>query len=94
MSPLQLELRAIIAGQIGISESILREDMALEDIGLDSMQIAEIVIAIERRATKRIDLADLADHLDGDPSLGQLLRVFERKLVEFDAWSPAAVAHG
>ncbi len=70
----------MIAQQIGISEAILKEDVVLADIGLDSMQVAEIVIAIERRARKPLDISDLSDQLDADCSLGQFMHLVEQKL--------------
>jgi acyl carrier protein len=77
---LELELRRLIAQQLGVSDTALRDDMALADIGLDSIQIAEVVIGIERRATKPIDISDLTDQIDADTSLGGLLRLVEQRL--------------
>jgi acyl carrier protein len=84
MSPLQKELRRMIARQLGIGETILQEDIRLADIGLDSLQVAEIVIAVERRTSKLIDISDLGDLLDVDATLGQLLHMIEQKLAEHE----------
>jgi acyl carrier protein len=80
VSGLQLDLRRMIARQLGLPEHVLNDDVALEDIGLDSMQIAEIVIAIERDTTRPLDISDLSEEIEPGQSLGQFITLLEERI--------------
>ena len=93
MSLSRQDLRRMIAQQLGLPEHVLRNDVALEDIGLDSMQVAEIIIAIERSTTRPFDTSDLSNHLEPGQSLGHFIAVIEERLARETA-SPGPAADG
>jgi acyl carrier protein len=80
MSGLQQHLRATMAGHLGIAVAQLEDDVALADIGLDSIQIVEMVISLEHWAGRSLDLSEVAVQLNGNPTVGEFLALLEERL--------------
>jgi len=72
---LAVKVRAIIAGQFGISRDRLTEDSRLrDDLGADRLDRLELMIAIEDRVTG-VKIEDgVVDQLE---TIGDLMRVIE-----------------
>jgi acyl carrier protein len=73
MSDTESEIRAEIAAKLGISETVLGDDMTMEELGFDSLTAAEVLAAVEKRVNKRIDMSIVAEKLTRDTSIQQLI---------------------
>ena len=62
-SALYAQIREIIAHEIQIAPDQIPEDATIESLGLDSLTMVEVVIALERRFSRSIDTSDFADEL-------------------------------
>ncbi len=67
------QLREIIAEHLRVSTTDLQDDVLLESTGLDSLAVAEIVVAAEQRLVRPIDTARLSTRLTYQTTLGEFV---------------------
>jgi acyl carrier protein len=68
-----LIVRQVLADKLRVSRDFLEDDFTLEELGLDSLTSAEIVLGVEKRAGIRLDLSTLSERLSRDTKLGELI---------------------
>jgi acyl carrier protein len=66
-------IRQVLADKLRVSRDFLEDDFTLEELGLDSLTSAEIVLGVEKRAGIRLDLGALGEHLSRETKLGELI---------------------
>lgn len=66
-------IRQILAEKLRVSEELLDDETTLEELGVDSLTSAEIVIGFERHAGVRIEIEDIGDHLGRNTTLGEFI---------------------
>ncbi|MDX2819754.1 acyl carrier protein [Streptomyces ipomoeae] len=86
MDRLPEHLVALVAGQLGVGPDQFSATTTLQDLGIDSLGLMELVVAAE----ERFGIVVPEDVLDLAPSatLGEATRLFP--VTEFDPSSPAA----
>lgn len=53
------KIKSIIAEQIGIEEETIKEDTSFEDLGVDSLDLFQIIISVEEEFGVEIQDAEL-----------------------------------
>ncbi|HKU41135.1 MAG TPA: acyl carrier protein [Polyangiales bacterium] len=86
-SPNDSIIRQVLADKLRVSRDFLEDDFTLEELGLDSLTSAEIVLGVEKRAGIRLDLSALGERLSRDTKLGELIAAMSSMLD--DARGPA-----
>lgn len=66
-------IRQVLAEKLRVSEELLEDNTTLEELGVDSLTSAEIVIGVERRAGIRLELSEIGDYLARDTKLHELI---------------------
>jgi acyl carrier protein len=67
------EIRSVIVGKLGLSDGAVKDEMTLEELGLDSLLAAEILIAIEQRLGSAVDASAISGMVGRDTPLGELI---------------------
>jgi acyl carrier protein len=70
---LRARIKQIIAAQLRVSPEALSDDLSVEATGLNSLALAEAVVAIEQQLGKRVDTAKLSEQLSYELTLAQLM---------------------
>jgi acyl carrier protein len=79
-SPNDSIIRQVLADKLRVSREFLEDDFTLEELGLDSLTSAEIVLGVEKRAGVRLDLSELGDRLSRETKLGELIEAMASML--------------
>lgn len=82
MVDLKPEIKSIIAMRLGLAEEHLTSDLTMEDLGFDSLAAAEVIVAIEEKLNRPIDIAKVAEQLTPTTKLDQLITLVERAAQE------------
>ena len=81
-------IRFAIAAELRLPAHALTDDATVGSVGLDSLGLAQSVVAVEEALEGEVDTARLSELLAPDMTLGQLLDAIEQSL----AATPAASA--
>jgi acyl carrier protein len=66
-------IKAIIADKMSVPPSYLDEDFTLDEMGLDSLMAAEVVLGVEERFAVALDMPRIAQSLKPETKLNELL---------------------
>jgi acyl carrier protein len=66
-------IKQVLAEKLRVSQDFLEDDFTLEELGLDSLTSAEVVLGVEKRLGVRIDVAALGDAMSRETTLGELV---------------------
>ncbi len=80
MSQYHHKILRIIAHHLRLPEERLSPTMTLEDLGLNSLTAAEVLLSIEKELQRTIDSAQLGWLLTRDTPLAQLIEAIEAGL--------------
>lgn len=73
MSAYVTTIKQVLAEKLRVSASFLEDDFTLEELGLDSLTSAEVVLGVEKRTGVRLDLSALGERLSRDTKLADLV---------------------
>jgi acyl carrier protein len=73
MNPHVSIIKQVLADKLRVSQSFLEDDYTLEELGLDSLTSAEIVLGVEKRTGVRLELSELGEQLSRDTKLVELI---------------------
>jgi acyl carrier protein len=73
-------IKQVLAEKLQVSQDFLEDDFTLDELGLDSLTSAEVVLGVEKRLGIRIDVAALGDAMAGETTLGELVATMARML--------------
>jgi acyl carrier protein len=66
-------IKQVLAEKLQVSQDFLEDDFTLDELGLDSLTSAEVVLGVEKRIGVRLDVAALGDAMSGETTLGELI---------------------
>jgi acyl carrier protein len=73
MDNLYQEIKEIIAEELKIPAARLADDLTIEDLGLDSLTLAEILIVLQQKLGKTIQASKLIQQSNRDTCLSSLI---------------------
>lgn len=79
-------IKDVIAHELGLPAGSVTGEMTIEELGLDSLAFAEVVVAIEKRFGRMIDTTQFAEGLDEKTTMAALV------VILLDAFSEPLVA--
>jgi acyl carrier protein len=82
------EIRKIVARRLQVPVESLRDDRTLEELGVNSLALAEAVVAIEEHYGIRVDTVYLAERVTPTLPLRMLLEAMESMVAR--AFAPDA----
>jgi acyl carrier protein len=82
-------IRAAIAAELRLPVQVLTDEATVGSVGLDSLGLAQSVVAVEEALSGEVDTARLSELLAPDMTLGQLLGAIEQSLAAAPAGSAA-----
>jgi acyl carrier protein len=74
------QIKRLIAAELHIEVTSISDDMTIEDLGLDSLSLAEVVISLEKHFERPIDTTTFAEDLNAQVRVGPLLEIFRKAL--------------
>ncbi|HYW08305.1 MAG TPA: acyl carrier protein [Longimicrobium sp.] len=74
-------IKAAIAAQLQLPVEMLRDDATLASLGLDSLGMAQAVVAVEESLGYEVDTALLSERLTEEMTVGALVEGVEASLV-------------
>jgi acyl carrier protein len=74
-------IKAAIAAQIQLPVEMLRDDATLASLGLDSLGMAQSVVAVEESLGDEVDTTLLSERLTEEMTVGMLVEAVEASLV-------------
>ena len=78
MTSLPTEIRAVIAARTGLAPERLTDELTIEDIGLDSLGTAELLLAVEERLDRSLNTEVLRGRFSREMRLGDLVALIEQ----------------
>ena len=78
MTSLPVEIRAVIAARTGLAPERLTDELTIEDIGLDSLGTAELLLAVEERLDRSLNTEVLRGRFSREMRLGDLVALIEQ----------------
>lgn len=75
-------IKQVLSEKLRVSEDFLDDDFTLDELGLDSLTSAEVVLGVEKRLGVRIDVSALGETLTRETRLGELIGVMAGMLEE------------
>lgn len=66
-------IKQVLAEKLRVSQDFLDDQFTLEELGLDSMAAAEVVLGVEERLGVRLDVAALGEAMSGETTLAELI---------------------
>ena len=72
-SELRRALKEVVAAELRVPAARLSDGATLNEIGLDSLAFAEVVIAVEQRLARPLDAGAIARRANGKMTLRELL---------------------
>ena len=73
-------IKQVLTDKLRVSQDFLDDDYTLEELGLDSLTSAEIVLGVEKRARTRLEVSALGERLSRDTKLGELIQAMAEML--------------
>lgn len=73
-------IKHVLAEKLRVSQAFLEDDFTLDELGLDSLTSAEIVLGVEKSTGVRLDLAALGERLSRDTKLVDLVTALANML--------------
>lgn len=80
------DIKDVIAHELGLPAGSVTAEMTIEELGLDSLAFAEVVVAIEKRFGRMIDTTQFAEGLDERTTVAELV------IILLDAFSEPLAA--
>ncbi|HEX8429670.1 MAG TPA: acyl carrier protein [Longimicrobium sp.] len=74
-------IKTAIAAQLQLPVAVLRDDATLASLGLDSLGMAQAVVAVEESLGDEVDTALLSERLVEEMTVGALVDAVEASLV-------------
>jgi acyl carrier protein len=82
-------IRSAIAAELRLPVQMLADDATVGSVGLDSLGLAQSVVAVEEALSGEVDTARLSELLAPDMTLGELLDAIDQSLAAAPAESAA-----
>lgn len=70
-------IKSVVARELQIDSSRISDDATIEDLGLDSLAFAEVIIAVEKELGRTIDTSEFAEDIQNDTPFRELVRLME-----------------
>jgi len=67
-------IKQVLSEKLRVSEDFLDDEYTLDELGLDSLTSAEVVLGVETRLGVRIDVSALGESLTRETRLGELIQ--------------------
>lgn len=75
-------IKSLIATQLGLTVGSVSDQMTIEELGLDSLAFAEVVIAIEKAFARPIDTTAFVEEIGDNTRVADLIAMFTAALAE------------
>jgi acyl carrier protein len=75
------QIKAAIGRELRLPAELLNDSATTASLGLDSLGLAQAVVAVEEALAGEVDTARFSEQLTPDMTLGQLVEVVEASLV-------------
>jgi acyl carrier protein len=73
-------IKDVIAAELGLNAEAVSDDNTIEDLGLDSLAFAEVVVSLERHFKTMIDTTTFVEDLTEKTTVGELIAIFSTAL--------------
>lgn len=73
-------IRDVIAAELGLNAEAVSDENTIEDLGLDSLAFAEVVVSLERHFKTMIDTTTFVEDLTEKTTVGELIAIFSTAL--------------
>jgi acyl carrier protein len=73
-------IKDVIAAELGLNAGAVSDDNTIEDLGLDSLAFAEVVVSLERHFKTMIDTTTFVEDLTEKTTVGELIAIFSTAL--------------
>jgi acyl carrier protein len=78
-------IKSAIAAELRLPEEVLDDAATVASVGLDSLGLAQSVVAVEGALGTEIDTTVLSEQLAPEMTLGQLVEIIESSLMDAPA---------
>lgn len=75
-------IKQVIATELGLSVGTVSDANTIEELGLDSLAFAEMVVSLEKHFKKMIDTTTFVEGLSERTTVGELISIFSTALFE------------